>query len=103
MTDVLNEMERALTDLVQTGLATWSGAERFCRLSESCEVHGLHTGAAMMRRIGTLLEARNHTTHKDDQPLAAEICRAVRYINLCREKHQEDAILARWQSEGGNI
>lgn len=101
MTELINEMETALTDLLQTGLATWADGQRLQRLSEECEAYGLHTGAAMMARIAGLLNARNHAAQKDDHPLAAEICRAVRYITLCREKNQEDAILTRWQSEGG--
>lgn len=103
MTDLLHEMETALTDLLQTGLATWSNDQRFVKLAEDCEAHGLHTGAAMMNRIGQLLQARSHTNLKDDHPLAAEVCRTVRYITLCREKNREDAILARWQSDGGNL
>lgn len=103
MIDLLNELETALTNLLQTGLATWGDGMWFQKLAEECEVHGLHTGAAMMSRIADLLNVRNHTAVKDDDPLAAEICRAVRYITLCREKNQEDAILDRWQSEGGNL
>lgn len=103
MTDLLNEMERGLTDLLHTGLATWGGGQRFQKLAADCEAQGLHTGAALMNRIGQLLEERNHAAQKDDDPLAAEICRTVRYITLCREKNQEDSILIRWQSEGGNL
>ena len=102
MTDLLNEMEAVLTDLLQTGLSTWGGGQRFQKLAGECEACGLHTGAAMMTRIAQLLNARNHTTHKDDLTLAASVCRTVRYITLCREKNQEDAILARWQSGGGS-
>ena len=103
MTDLLNDMEMALTDLLQTGLATWGDGQRFRKLAGDCEAHGLHTGAAMMSRIGELLNARNHAAEKDDYPLAAEICRTVRYITLCREKNREDSILARWQTNGGNL
>lgn len=103
MTDLLNDMERALTDLLQTGFATWDSGARFLKLARDCEARGLHTGGVMMTRIGELLNARNHAAQKDDHPLAASVCRAARYINLCREKNREDAILARWQSEGGNL
>ena len=33
-----------------------------------------------------------------DLPLAAAVCRTVRYIQLCREKLQEEQIAKRWQS-----
>lgn len=102
MTDLLNEMETVLTDLMQTGLASWSSEVRFSQLAAHCEARGLHNGAAMLARIGELLHSRNHAAHKDDDPLAAEICRTVRYISLCREKDQEESILLRWQGEGGN-
>lgn len=101
MTDLFDEMETALTDLMQSGLATWGDPGRFGKLAESCEAHGLHTGAALMNQIEELLTTRAHGLEKDDLPLAAVICRAVRYIALCREKSQEDRILARWQHEGG--
>ena len=101
MTELLNEMETALTDLLQTGFATWDGGGRFEKLAEECESRGLHTGAAMMGHIGQLLNLRAHSLEKHDDSLAVEVCRTVRYIALCREKDQEDAILARWQAEGG--
>lgn len=100
MTDVLDEMETALTDLMQSGLATWGDAARFEKLAEVCEAHGLHTGAALMGRIGQQLNDRAHALEKNDLQLAESVCRAVRYINLCREKSQEDIILARWKQEG---
>lgn len=102
MTDLLNEMETALADLLQSGLATCSFGGRFQKLAEDCEARGLHTGAAMMEQIAVSLNNRAHALEKDDLPLTAVIFRAVRYISLCREKQQEETILSRWQHEGGN-
>lgn len=101
MTDTLNEMETALTDLLQSGLATWGDTARFEKMAETCEIHGLHTGASLMRQIRQQLDNRAHALEKNDLHLAETICRMVRYITLCREKSQEDSILARWQHEGG--
>lgn len=103
MRELLNEMELALTDVMQSGLATWGDSGRFANLAESCEAHGLHTGAALMKKTAELIKSRAHGLEKDDMPLASVICRAVRYIALCREKSQEDEILARWADEGGTL
>lgn len=102
MTDLLNEMEMALTDLLQSGLATWGDGARFQKLAENCEAHGLHTGASLMSQIAEQFNSRVHALEKDDLPLAAVVFRTVRYIALCREKCQEDMIQTRWQNEGGN-
>lgn len=96
MTDLLNEMETALTDLMQSGLATWGPGQRLRKLSEDCEAMGLHTGTGLMERIAALLDDRTHAIEKDDLPLTAAVCRAVRYITLCREKSQADGIMERW-------
>lgn len=103
MMQLLNDMELALTDVVQSGLATWGDSGRFDNLAESCEAHGLHTGAALMNEISKYIQSRAHGLQKDDLPLASLICRAVRYIALCRQKAQEDDILARWADEGGTL
>ena len=103
MTELLNDLELALTDVMQSGLATWGDSVRFANLAECCEAHGLHTGAAMMNEISEYIKSRAHGLQKDDMPLASVLCRAVRYIALCREKSQEDEILARWSDEGGTL
>lgn len=100
MTDLLDEMERELADLLQSGLATAEGSQ-LQPLAEACEAAGLHTGAALLGQIRDGLIRRGHAMEKDDLPLTAAICRAVRYIALCREKCQEEQILARWQNKGG--
>ena len=103
MTELLNDMETALTDLLQSGLATtWSG-EVFGKLAASCEARGLHTGAALMALIQAGLDQRAHTMEKEDMTLTEDVCAAVRYITLCREKCQEQRILTRWQEEGGTL
>ena len=101
MTELLNEMEQALTDLMQSGLAAARSGGRFRKLADTCEARGLHTGYKLMVQIGQGLDQRIHDAHKDDIPLTDAVCAAVRYIALCREKCQEEQILKRWQEEGG--
>ena len=100
MTELLNDMELALTDLMQSGFSTGGpdAAKRMHNLSLSCEDLGLHTGGALMSEIEGALTARAHAVEKDDLPLAAAVCRAVQYILLCREKLQEEEIIQRWQA-----
>lgn len=102
MRDILNDLELALTDLMQTGAAT-AGAEtvrQMERLSEQSEGAGLHTGGALFGEIARFLRERGHTMEKSDRELTAAVCRAVHYIELCRERMTEDDIRVRWQ-EGG--
>ena len=100
MTELLDDMELALTDLIQSGFSTGgpATAQRLGALSHRCEDCGLHTGGTLLSEIGQALTARSHTVGKDDLPLAAAVCRALRYIQLCRERSQEEQILLRWQS-----
>ena len=100
MTELLDDMELALADLMQSGFSTGgpAAAKRMHNLSLACEDRGLHTGGALLSEIETALTARPHALEKDDLPLAAAVCRAVRYIQLCREKLQEEQIIQRWQS-----
>ena len=102
MKTILDELERALTDLLQMGLATAGAdmARRLRELSEQCEATGLHTGAGLFNEICRLLEQRSHTMEKTDRALAAAICRAEHYITLCRTRMTEEEIRMRWQ-EGG--
>ena len=102
MRTLLDQMQRALTDLMQMGLATAGPdtAKRLEALSEQCENTGLHTGAALYAEIARLLSARSHTMDKTDLPLTAAICRAEHYITLCRIRMTGEDIRARWQ-EGG--
>ena len=98
MTELLNDMELALTDLMQSGFSTGGPDTAKRGLSLACEDRGLHTGGALMSEIEEALTARSHAVEKDDLPLAAAVCRAAWYIQLCREKLQEEAIIQRWQS-----
>ncbi len=102
MRQILDDMERTLTDLLQMGLAT-AGPEMAKRLwdqSERCEATGLHTGAALLSEIARLLDERSHSMDKTDLPLTAAICRTEHYITLCRTRMTEEDIRQRWQ-EGG--
>lgn len=98
MTELLNEIELALTDLLLSGLDTGGQAAvpRLRGLAARCEDMGLHTGSALLAGLGEALAARSHAMQKEDVPLAAAICRTARYLALCREKAQEGAIEARW-------
>ena len=100
MTELLDDMELALTDLMQSGFSTGGpvAAHRMHNLSLACEDRGLHTGGALLSELEQALAARSHAVEKDDLSLAAAVCRAVRYIQLCREKLQEEQIMQRWQS-----
>lgn len=102
MNTILDELERALTDLLQMGLATAGAdmAKRLRALSERCEETGFHTGAGLFDEICRLLEQRSHTMAKTDRTLAGAICRAEHYITLCRTRMTEEEIRMRWQ-EGG--
>ena len=100
MTELLDDMELALADLMQSGFSTGGPAavQRMHDLSLACEGHGLHTGGTLLSEIEQALASRSHAIEKNDLPLAAAVCRAVRYIQLCREKLQEEQIIQRWQS-----
>lgn len=100
MTELLDDMELALADLMQSGFSTGGPAavRRLHTLALMCEDCGLHTGGALLSEIGQALSARAHTEKKDDRALAASVCRMEHYIQLCREKLQEEQILLRWQS-----
>lgn len=102
MTTILDEMEQALTDLMQMGLATAGPdfAQRILELSARCEGAGLHTGAALFGELFRLLKERSHRVEKTDLTLTAQICRAEQYITLCRSRMTEEKIRERWQ-EGG--
>lgn len=102
MKTLLNDLEGALTDLLQMGLATAGPdlVKRLKELSEQCESTGLHTGAALFAEIARLLSDRSHAMDKTDLPLTAAICRAEHYITLCRTRMTEEDIRRRWQ-EGG--
>lgn len=99
MTEILKEMESFLSDLMQTGFST--GAEPASRraeaLAESCCAAGLHTAGILMQDISQNLSRRSHQARKDDAPLMDSICRSVRYLELAREKLQQQNILDRWE------
>ena len=102
MNELLDELERGLTDLLQMGLAT-AGADmvrRLRALSDRAESAGLHTGGALFSQIASLLEEWSHTMAKTDLEIAAAVFRAQHYITLCRARLTEEDIRARWQ-EGG--
>ena len=102
MKTLLDDLERALTDLLQMGLATAGPdmAKRMKDLSEQAETTGLHTGGVLLAEIAELLSERSHTMDKTDLSLTAAICRAEHYITLCRTRMTEEDIRERWQ-EGG--
>ena len=102
MKELLDDLERGLTDLLQMGLAT-AGADmirRLRELSDRAEGAGLHTGGALFSQIATLLEERAHAMAKTDLELANAVFRAQHYITLCRARLTEEDIRAGWQ-EGG--
>ena len=110
MTELIQELQLALTELLQSGLDTGgpAAAPRLHTLAARCEELGLHTGASLLTQGEEALAARAHTMEKDDLPLAALLCRTARYLELCREKLQEESITLRWQAfdcetEGGYI
>lgn len=100
MTELLDDMELALTDLMQSGFSTGGTAavQRLHSLSQTCEDWGLHTGRHLLSELERALAARSHTIEKDDLLLTAAVCRTMRYIQLCRERLQEEQIVQRWQS-----
>ena len=93
-------MALLLTDLLQSGMDTGgpSAVPRLRRLAVRCEDVGLHTGGALLTGLAEALDARSHTVTKDDLPAAALLCRAARYVSLCRERLEEEDIRAGWQS-----
>lgn len=98
MTELLDDVELALTDLMQSGFSTGGpAAQRLGPLARRCEDRGLHTGSSLLAELERALTARSHTEQKNDLPLAEAVCRAERYIQLCREKLQEEQIIQRWQ------
>lgn len=104
MKNFLDDFQRALTDLLQMGLATAGPdmAERFARLSQQAETTGAHTASRLCADIGELLTRRAHALEKNDRDLTAAVFRAVHYITLCRSRMTEQDIRARWQ-KGGTI
>lgn len=102
MKELLDDLERSLTDLLQMGLATAGPdmAKRIKDLSQRAEQTGLHTGSALFADIAELLTRRSHTLDKTDLTLTAAVCRASHYITLCRTRMTEEDIRTRWQ-EGG--
>lgn len=101
MTECLEEMERALADLLQSGLTTGGPAAvpRLEKLAVRCEDVGLHTGGALLRELAAALSARAGRVEKDDEALSALFFRTARYLELCREKFQETEIQRRWQAQ----
>lgn len=101
MNDLWNEIEQTLADLLRSGLGT-DGAdvvERLRALAVKSEDAGLHTGAALLAELADGLAARAHSIKKNDLPVTETLCRLIRYLELCREKQQEDSILRRWQEQ----
>ena len=100
VTELLDDMELALTDLMQSGFSTGgeAAAKRMHNLALACEDCGLHTGGTLLSEIEQALVSRSHAVEKGDLSLTAAVCRAARYIQLCREKLQEEEIIRRWQS-----
>ena len=102
MRELLQELEQALTDLLQMGFAT-AGPEMAVRLEElsrKCEDTGLHTGSTLFSELSGAISERSHSTQKSDQRAAEAMFRAQRYITLCQMRLTEEDIRLRWQ-EGG--
>ena len=102
MRELLEELERALTDLLLLGLAT-AGPETAARLdalSGKCEATGLHTGRALFAELAAAISERSHNLEKSDHRAAEAIFRAQYYITLCQQRLTEEDIRLRWQ-EGG--
>lgn len=102
MRQLLQEMEQALTDLLQMGLATAGPqmADRMGGLSEKCEATGMHTGGALFARLAEAIRERGHAMEKSDAGAAEALFRAQYYITLCQMRLTEEDIRLRWQ-EGG--
>ena len=102
MKELLDDLERGLTDLVLLGLAT-AGPDMVARmhgLAKKCEDTGLHTGAELFAELGRAIAERNHTLEKTDHRAVQAICRAQHYITLCRTRMTEEDIRDRWQQGG---
>ena len=98
MRELLDDIQRAMADLMLSGYSSGEAiSHKFRHLGEECARCGLHTGADLMNQIGKTLEIRAHSMQKEDLPLTSEICRAMRYVELCREKLQETDIALRWE------
>ena len=102
MRELLQELEQALTDLLQMGLATAGPdmADRMKALSDKCENTGLHTGKKLLAALSEALSQRNHSMEKSDHRAAEAVFRAQHYIILCQTRLTEEEIRDRWQ-EGG--
>lgn len=102
MTDILDDLHLALTDLLQRGLATADRdtAAHFQSLSDRCAAAGLHTGADLTAALARLLTGRLDRVEKADLQITAALCRTEHYITLCRRRMTEEDIRSRWQ-EGG--
>ena len=75
MNELLDEMELALSDLLQAGLASAGpeAAGRLRTLARQGEQAGLHTGAQLLEEVAADLEARAHRMQKDDQALTDRV------------------------------
>lgn len=104
MRQLLEELEQALTDVLQMGLATAGPdmADRLESLAGRCETTGLHTGCALFTELGEAIRDRSHAMEKTDERAAEAIFRAQHYITLCRVRITEEDIRTRWQ-EGGQL
>ena len=80
MTELLDDMELALTDLIQSGFSTGgpAAAQRLGGLARLCEDRGLHTGSALLSRLERALTARSHRVEKEYQVrVAGDVDRAL--------------------------
>ena len=62
MTELIQEVQLALTELLQSGLDTGgpAAAPRLHALAAQCEELGLHTGASLLTQAEEALAARAH-------------------------------------------
>lgn len=98
MMELMEQLEEILSDLLQSGADTGalSAARRLEALAPRCESCGLHTAHTLLTELAAVLKERSHQLEKDDLPLTQLLCRTSRYMELCREKLQEETILERW-------
>lgn len=100
MTELFLSLEQVLSDLLQSGLSTRAptAAQELEVLAQQYERSGLHNASSMITQLKDALNQRSHMMIKDDMPITALICRLVRYLELCREKLQEEQIEEQWSN-----
>ncbi len=98
MNELLLKIEQCLSDILQSGLNTRASilAKDIESYAKECESIGLHKGAILLNELYESLNLRAHSLEKDDLKITSKICTIVYYIQLCKEKVQEDLIEKSW-------